>query len=164
MTILGLIWILPKVVAIGRLSLQGIHSLGANKVVYYLSRHHDERVSKFILLSPANVTHLTNSVSPQERAVVKHYVENGCGQKILPFELFGWLGGTADMAYQWLFGDTLNNMHVETERDFSQVQAVQHSGALLIGSLDRFTYGDPCGFLQNIKSCQQHSERARFQS
>ena len=133
-------------------------------MVYYLSRHHDERVSKFILLSPANVTHLTNSVSPQERAVVKHYVENGCGQKILPFELFGWLGGTADMAYQWLFGDTLNNMHVETEWDFSQVQAVQHSGALLIGSLDRFTYGDPCGFLQNIKSCQQHSERARFQS
>lgn len=91
--------------------------------------------------------------------MVKHYVENGCGQKILPFELFGWLGGTADMAYQWLFGDTLNNMHVETERDFSQVQAVQHSGALLIGSLDRFTYGDPCGFLQNINRYFQTAEQ-----
>ncbi|TCT16467.1 alpha/beta hydrolase family protein [Bibersteinia trehalosi] len=126
------------------------HSLGANKVVYYLSRHHDPRVSKFILLSPANVTHLTNFVSDQEKAVVKQYVEQGLGQKVLPFELFGWLGGTAEMAYQWLFTDTLNNMHVEQERDFSQVENVQHSGALLIGTLDRFTYGDPCGFLENI--------------
>ena len=32
------------------------HSLGANKVIYYLSRHHDtERVSHFLLLSPANL-------------------------------------------------------------------------------------------------------------
>ena len=29
------------------------HSLGANKVIYYLSRHHDKRVEKFLLLSPA---------------------------------------------------------------------------------------------------------------
>ena len=30
------------------------HSLDANKVVYYLSRHHDSRVEHFILMSPAN--------------------------------------------------------------------------------------------------------------
>ncbi|MDO4907771.1 DUF1749 domain-containing protein, partial [Neisseria sp.] len=126
------------------------HSLGANKVVYYLSRHHDLRVNKFILLSPANVTHFTNFVGEQERTTVKHYVENGWGRKILPFELFGWLGGTADMAYQWLFTDTLNNMHVEADGDFSQIEQITHTGALLIGTLDRFTYGDPAGFLQNI--------------
>ena len=29
------------------------HSLGANKVIYYLSRHHTPRVEHFLLLSPA---------------------------------------------------------------------------------------------------------------
>ena len=38
------------------------HSLGANKVIYYLSKHADPRVSKFILLSPANIRHLTSQV------------------------------------------------------------------------------------------------------
>lgn len=135
------------------------HSLGANKVVYYLSRHHDPRVHKFVLLSPANVTHLTNYVSEPERHLVKHYVENGLGQAMLPFELFGWLPAQADTAFQWLFTDTLNNMHQEADRDFSQVQAVQHSGALLIGTLDRFTYGDPSGFLENInRHFPKHAE------
>ena len=37
------------------------HSLGANKVIYYLSRHHDtKRVSRFLLLSPANYMHFGN--------------------------------------------------------------------------------------------------------
>lgn len=39
------------------------HSLGANKVIYYLSKHPDPRVNKFILLSPANIRHLTSQVS-----------------------------------------------------------------------------------------------------
>ena len=44
------------------------HSLGANKVIYYLSRHHDtERVSQFLLLSPANVEWLLNDVTEREK-------------------------------------------------------------------------------------------------
>lgn len=36
------------------------HSLGANKVIHYLSAHHDNRVEHFLLLSPANIRHLTS--------------------------------------------------------------------------------------------------------
>lgn len=126
------------------------HSLGANKVIYYLSETHDRRVSKFLLLSPANVTHLTNFVSGQERAYIRQQVANGNGQNMLPFELFGWLPATADTAHQWLYSPFLNNVHVEADGDFSQIEQIRHSGALLIGTLDRFTYGDPSGFLRNI--------------
>lgn len=128
------------------------HSLGANKVIYYLSKTQDPRVSKFLLLSPANVTHLTNFVSEPERAYIRQMVEKGQGQNLLPFELFGWLPATADTAYQWLYSPLLNNVHVETDGDFSQVEKISHSGALLIGTLDRFTYGDPSGFLRNINA------------
>ena len=128
------------------------HSLGANKVIYYLSRHHDKRVEHFILLSPANIEHLTKYVTDREKEIVREYVKNGWGNKIIPFDLLGWIHCIADTAWQWLFTDTLNNVHVENNKDFSQAENVTHTGALLIGTYDNFTYGDPSGFLKTINS------------
>lgn len=62
----------------------------------------------------------------------------------------GWLACYADTSNQWLFTDMLNNVHVEKNGDFSQCEKITHTGALLIGTCDRFTYGDPAGFLKNI--------------
>ena len=58
----------------------------------------------------------------------------------------------ADTAYQWLFTNTLNNVHVEKDGDFSQAAKITHTGALVIGTYDNFTYGDPSGFLENINN------------
>ncbi len=44
------------------------------------------------------------------------------------------------MAHEWLFTDTLNNVHVEEDKDFSQAENITHTGALLIGTYDNFTY------------------------
>lgn len=126
------------------------HSLGANKVIYYLARHHDERVEHFLLLSPANLRHLTNQVTAQERAVVRDYVDRGLGEQRLPFPLMGWVPCRAETARQWLCDNILDNVHVEADADFSQVAAMRHTGAMLIGTYDRFTYGDPAGFLATI--------------
>ena len=128
------------------------HSLGANKVIYYLSRHNDTRINKFILLSPANVRYLTSQVSEREKNIIAQYRESGRGQALLPFDFIGWLPCVADTAWQWLYSDTLDNVHVEADKDFSQVERIKHSGALIIGTFDRFTYGDPCGFLANINA------------
>ena len=126
------------------------HSLGANKIIHYLSQTHDRRVEHFILLSPANITWLVSRVTDEEKACVRRMVERGHGRKMLPFPLLGWIDCIADTAWQWLFSDTLNNVHVESDRDFSQVARITHSGALIIGARDNFTYGDPAGFLRNI--------------
>lgn len=128
------------------------HSLGANKVLHYLSQTQDPRVERFILLSPANITWLTSRVTEAEKACVRGMVERGDGQKMLPFPLLGWIDCVADTAWQWLFTNTLNNVHVEAEGDFSQAARMVHSGALLIGTCDSFTNGDPAGFLRNINS------------
>ena len=131
------------------------HSLGVNKAIYYLSRNNDTRISKFIFLSPANIKHLTSVVTQEQRELVLQFREQGLGQEMLPFPLLGWLPCMADTAYQWLYTDTLDNVHVEADRDFSQVEKIQHSGALIIGTYDRFTYGDPSGFLRNINEHMQ---------
>ena len=78
--------------------------------------------------------------------------ETGRGGDMLPFQLMGWVPCIADTAFDWLFSDTLNNVHVEPEKDFSQVSRITHAGGLLIGTFDRFTYGDPAGFLTNINN------------
>ncbi|AXQ77881.1 DUF1749 domain-containing protein [Streptococcus chenjunshii] len=132
------------------------HSLGANKVIYYLSRHSETVVKQFILLSPANLTHLTSQVTEQEKALVQQFLAEGRGREKLPFPLLGWIPCTADTAYGWLFDNILNNVHVEKDGDFSQIEAIKHRGALLIGTYDRFTYGNPAWFLENIN---QHFQR-----
>lgn len=126
------------------------HSLGANKVIYYLSRHHDSRVEKFLLLSPANLEHMMSGVTRREREYIKYHAENGNGDKFLPFYFMGWVDCIVNTAYDWAWTDTLNNVHVEADKDFSQVESITHTGALLIGTLDTFTYGDPSGFLKTI--------------
>ena len=110
------------------------HSLGANKVIYYLSKNHDEkRVEHFILMSPANLTHMMSGVSDSERDFIEKLVRYGQGKKILPFYFMGWVVCNAT-------------------GNFSQVEQITHNGAMIIGSYDNFTDGDPVGFLKNINS------------
>ena len=128
------------------------HSLGANKVIYYLSRHHDPRVEHFLLLSPANLDYMTSGVTANERHIIKQLYEQGAGDKMLPFLLMGWVECIVATAYDWVHSGLLNNVHTSPDGDFSQVEQITHTGALLIGTYDRFTDGDPTGFLRNINS------------
>lgn len=126
------------------------HSLGANKVIYYLSHNHDKRVEHFLLLSPANLTYMMSGVTEREKQVIRDMAERGDGNKMLPFPFMGWVECIAYTAYDWQFSGLLNNVFVEPDRDFSQCEQITHTGALLIGTYDNFTYGDPAGFLRNI--------------
>ena len=124
------------------------HSLGANKIIYYLSKNHDtKRVKNFILMSPANLKHMMSGVSAGERDFIEKLVRYGQGEKILPFYFMGWVVCTANTAHDWLSG-ILDNV----TDDFSQVEHITHSGAMIIGTYDNFTDGDPVGFLKNINS------------
>ena len=126
------------------------HSLGANKVMYYLSRHHDGPVEKFVLLSPANLSFMMSGVSKREKETVKFYVEQGRGNEMLPFPFMGWVECIADTAHDWLFSGYLDNAHTAPASDFSVAKGVTHSGALLIGTYDNFAGGDPARFLHNV--------------
>ena len=128
------------------------HSLGANKVVYYLSRHHTPRVEHFLLLSPANLDYMTASVTPHQRELIRQLYDSGHAAEMLPFLLMGWVECTVATAYDWVHSGLLNNVHTQGDGDFSQVSQITHTGALLIGTYDNFTDGAPSGFLCNINS------------
>lgn len=128
----------------------GGHSLGANKVIHYLAAEQHEPVDHFFLLSPANVTHMTSVVPPQQRRIIERLHKSGRGSERLPFDLLGWLPCTADTGWDWVFSDILNNVHTKRGGDYAQTERIQETGALLIGTYDNFTDGDPAGFLRNI--------------
>ena len=128
------------------------HSLGANKVIYYLSRHHTPRVEHFLLLSPANLDYMTASVTPCQRELIRQLYDSGHAAEMLPFLLMGWVECTVGTAYDWVHSGLLNNVHTSSDGNFSQVSQITHTGALLIGTYDNFTDGDPSGFLRNINS------------
>lgn len=134
------------------------HSLGSNKVIHYLANNNDKRVDKFILLSPANLKHLTSVVSEEQKDVINKQVRTGLGQRMLPFDLLGWLPCVANTAYQWLYSEILDNVHDKKDADFSQVERITKHGALFIGTLDCFTKGNPVKFLKNINNHMESSE------
>ena len=128
------------------------HSLGANKVICYLSRHHDSRVERFFLLSPANLSYMMSGVTEREKQVIREMVGSGRGNEMLPFPFMGWVECIAYTAWDWQFSGLLNNVWTEPDGDFSQCGQITHTGALLIGTYDNFTNGDPAGFLRNINA------------
>lgn len=128
------------------------HSLGATKVIYYLSRHHDQRVEHFFLLSPANLTYMMSGVTEREKQEILAQMERGDGDKMLPFPFMGWVECIANTAYDWQFSGLLNNVHTAKDGDFSQAEKITHTGALLVGTYDNFTDGDPSEFLRNLNA------------
>ena len=128
------------------------HSLGANKVIYYLSHNHDPRIERFFLLSPANLTYMMSGVTEREKRIIKDQVERGDGDQMLPFPFMGWVECIANTAWDWQFSGLLNNVHTAKDGDFSQAEKITHTGALLVGTYDNFTDGDPSEFLRNLNN------------
>lgn len=128
------------------------HSLGANKVIHYLSIHDDPRIDHFLFLSPANVRFLMAQLSDRERAEIEVKMNNGQGNDMLSYQMLGWLPAKVKTAYQWLHSPVIDNVHSGDKGDFSQLEKIHKTGALLIGTYDTFTEGDPRKFLESINN------------
>ena len=138
------------------------HSIGANKIIYYLSKNHDQRVEKYILMSPANIIKLLEKNSKEELSLIKEYKGQKKDDELIPFLLFGWYECTIKSAYDWVYNNILDNIHYEKDGDFSQINNITHSGAMIIGTLDRLACGDPSGFLENINNHTKNKDKNKL--
>ena len=103
------------------------HSLGANKVIYYLSKNHDPRIRKYILLSPADIKGLFEKNTEEEKKMIKEYKDKNKDNVIIPFLLFGWFECITKTAYDWAFNNLLDNIHSDKNGDISQISNITHS-------------------------------------
>ena len=138
------------------------HSIGANKVIYYLSKNNDSRIEKYILMSPANIKKLLEKNTQNELNLIKKYKEQKKDDEIIPFLLFGWFECTTKTAYDWVYNNILDNIYYEKDGDFSQIYNINHSGAMIIGTYDRLACGDPYGFLENINNHTKNKDKNKL--
>lgn len=88
----------------------------------------------------------------EEKQLIRTQVEQGDGDRMLPFPFMGWVECIANTAYDWQFSGLLDNVHTAEDGDFSQAERITHTGALLVGTYDNFTGGDPSAFLRRLNS------------
>jgi alpha/beta superfamily hydrolase len=119
-------------------------------------------VEHFFLLSPANLTYMMAGVTAREKQMIYNQVRRGDGDKMLPFSFMGWVVCTANTAWDWQFSGLLNNVHTAKDGDFSQAERIIHTGALLVGTYDNFTEGDPTEFLRNLNSHMPAADENRL--
>ncbi len=55
------------------------------------------------------------------QCIIQNYIKNGKENEIIPFELLGWIKCTAKTAYNWVFNNILNNVHVEKNGVFHKL-------------------------------------------
>ena len=95
---------------------------------------------------------MMSGITDPEKRMIKEQVERGDGDKMLPFPFMGWVTCIANTAWDWQFSGLLNNVHTSKDGDFSQAEKITHTGALLVGTYDNFTDGDPSEFLRNLNN------------
>ena len=100
-----------------------------------------------------------SGTTEREKQIVRDYMATGRSEEMLPFILMGWAPCIARTADQWLFSGILDNAHTEADGDFSQAERITHTGALLVGTYDSFTRGDPVAFLRNLNSHMPTAEQ-----
>lgn len=71
------------------------HSLGANKVIHYLSETYDNDIEHFLLLSPANLKYMMSNVTNEDKKVIEDMVKSGNGNEMLPCH--SWVGSYASL-------------------------------------------------------------------
>lgn len=138
------------------------HSMGANKVLYYLATTQDKRVERFLLLSPADLSYMMQGVTIEQKELIRELKLQGLGHKRLPFQLMGWVDCLVDTAYDWITDTNINTVPVITEEAKGLFKQIRHTGALLIGTYDTFTAGEPREFLIGINQYLPSREMNQF--
>ena len=116
-------------------------------------------MAHYILVSPANMKFMLANVTPGERGIIKAYVQGVRGGELLPFPFMGWAPMLAGTAWQWLWKNPLDNVHSDPGGDFSEVARNKQSGAFIIGTYDRLSYGEPRAFIELINAHTRAPEK-----
>lgn len=114
------------------------HSMGCNKIVYYLNQKPNNPISKVILLSPQDNVNFGNLEMHQgllEEAIKN--IKNGEGNKILSKKFLGFCLMSSETYYNEITNKNINNIPYKTENgDFSLIALIEKPIYLVIGTDD----------------------------
>ena len=120
------------------------HSLGCNKVIYYLSKINNSKISIVILLAPqdnVNFSKLDIHKGLFEEANIN--IKNGYPDKILSKKFLGFCLMSSETYFQEITNKTINNIPYKSNNgDFSALNSIKKEMYIIIGSKDVGENGD----------------------
>ena len=143
----------------------GGHSLGSNRVIYYLSQNPDESVKQFILSGPVDFADMISKTTTHEQFEIVHsMIRKGHGDDILPF-LFG---GFSPMSANTMIRNWYNNKiykncpFLSKDGETDSLSKIRINGMILIGSKDSCAGQNPFEFANQISNSMQNPEKNKI--
>lgn len=132
----------------------GGHSYGANKVIYYLSKNQNEKIEKYILISPTDTSNLKEheELSAQKLLpIALQYKKEKRLDEILPIPFDDYNLYTARAFLDLVENQNAKNLPIYSKNaKFKQLKQINQKGLFIIGEKDGFAYGNALKHLQTI--------------
>jgi len=115
------------------------HSLGANKVIYYLSKNNKKTINKYVLLSPQDITLLleTDENYKELYSEAREKVANGSPDKFLSEFFGGWCAMSAKRYVDLYENQNARNLPIVSGvGSFKQLKSIQKPLLVIAGSED----------------------------
>lgn len=143
----------------------GGHSLGSNRVIYYLSQNPDSYIKRFILSGPVDLTDMLNVMTkPEQFELAKKFVDEGRGDEILPFLFGGFSPMSANtMINNWYDNKIYKNCpFISGNGETGSLSKINIPGLILIGEKDSCAGSNPFEFAKKINDCMQSSSKNKI--
>ena len=140
----------------------GGHSYGANKVIYYLSKNQNEKIDKYILISPTDTLNLKESekLSAEKlMPVALKYKQENRLDELLPYPFDNYNLYTARAFLDFINNPNAKNLPIYSKNgNFGQLKQINQVGLYIMGENDSFAYGNTLKHLQTINENSKNKD------
>lgn len=135
------------------------HSLGSNKIIYYLGNTPDNYIDYFIISCPVDIMHWWDVMPNIDKCckTAVDWVNEGRGDEILPFLFGNFSPMTANSVVGFYRAENLKNCPVISKKGETQsLYNMKPKGTFLIGSKDSVTGDSPKAFMEQLNKWTKH--------
>lgn len=140
----------------------GGHSYGANKVIYYLSKNQNEKIDKYILISPTDTLNLKESekLSAEKlMPIALKYKQENRLDELLPYPFDNYNLYTARAFLDFINNPNAKNLPIYSKNgNFGQLKQINQVGLYIMGENDSFAYGNTLKHLQTINENSKNKD------
>lgn len=129
------------------------HSLGCNKVIDYMNKNHNKKVSKIFLLAPQDVNYLVNI--KKHEGMLEEALENkkNSNNNLLSKIFLGFCFLSTNTFLDFYENENINNIPYISTKDYSIIKNIKTPMMIYIGSNDKNI--DLDGYLKDFtKECK----------
>ncbi len=132
----------------------GGHSYGANKVVYYLSKNQNEKIEKYVLISPTDLDILKDNERKSAEKLLPialKFKEENRLDELLPEKFDNYNYYTARAFLDFVENKHARNLPIYCKGgNWEQLKSIEQTGLFAMGENDGYAFGNARNHLETI--------------